>query len=107
MLLLFWLVRQAGPEAAPLDVSGWAQYGPAGLSAGIFASIAWILFGMQRETLRLERERCARAEAEVSALNKQLRDQVVPVLTQFTSEAARLTAVTAEVTRVMQSWRDR
>lgn len=90
----------AEPSPVP-EMSGWAQYGPAGLSAGIFASIAWILFNMQRETLRIERERSTRFEQEIRDLNKQFRDQVVPLLTQFTGEATRLTQATTEAIQTM------
>jgi hypothetical protein len=114
LLLAYWHAGRvaytvaAADGGSPVpDAATWSQYGPATVSASIFAAIAWYLFGMQRDTLRIEREGRASAEAEVRELNKQLREQVVPVLTQFTSEAAKLTQVTAEVTRVLQSWRDR
>ncbi len=89
-------------EPSPVsDVSGWAQYGPAGLSAGIFASIAWVLFNMQRETLKIERERSARFEQEIRDLNVQFREKIVPTLTLFTSEATRLTQATTEAIQTM------
>lgn len=81
-----WVPAVLAQAPSPLPSPGvWEQYGPAGLSAGIFASIAWVLFNMQRETLRIERERSARFEQQVVELNKAMQDKTVPALVQATA----------------------
>lgn len=109
-LAYYWAVYHVAGAEGPggvADPSTWAQYGPATVSASVFAGIALVLFNMQKETLRLERERSARFETEVAALNKQLVDKIVPILMESATSAANLVQIGAEMTRAMQSWRDR
>lgn len=89
-----------GGIPVPTDPSVWKEYGPATVSAIVFALFAgYMLKAMMDQNKELR--------ADNKALNEDIRKQIVPVLTQFMAEAARLTQVTAETTRVLQTWRDR
>lgn len=112
VLLWAWLVQSVVAEdsaaqgASPVPGPGvWEQYGPATVSSFIFASIAWVLFNMQRETLRIERERSAQLASENRDLNKQISQQLVPAVVTFTGEATRLTQAVTEAIRVMDQVR--
>lgn len=111
LALLIW--RWLGPDVgtvwapaalaqvspSPVNPSAWEQYGPAGLSAGIFATIAWILFNMQRETLKLERDRYDQAQAQINELNKIMRETTIPALTANTTATTELVNVTLPALR--------
>lgn len=99
-----WLAQGASPEI-PFGPATWAQYGPATVSASVFAGVAWILFRALLDTLKRERDRGDRLETEIRELNKSIHERYIPALTTVMAEAARLTQVTADTTRALQNGR--
>jgi len=83
-MLAAWLpawVRAADP-AAP-DLTGLSQYGAVGVILLAFLVWAW------RAWLRLE-ARCDRLETQLAEQSKFMAERLVVVLTQATSEIARI-----------------
>jgi len=65
------------------DLSGLAQYGAVGIL--LLASLGWLM----RAWVRLE-NRCDRLETELREQNRLMTDRVIVVLTQATTEIARM-----------------
>lgn len=96
----------AAAEPVP-DVSALAQYGPGGAVAAVFAAATVYLFKAMMKTLDLERARGDRLEAENRDLNKAIHERYIPTIQSAITEAAKLAAITAETTRVLNSRGDR
>jgi len=84
------------------DPSVWAQYGPATVSASVFAAVAWYLLKMVMKSLDIERTLNDEYRTEIRELNKSIHDKYIPALTKIMGESAQLTQATAEITRALQ-----
>lgn len=92
----------AATEGALPDISSFSQWGPMGGVLGLFVWISWYLLKALTKTLDLERAENTELRTENRALNKMIHEQYIPTLTTVMAEAAKLTQVTAETTRVLQ-----
>lgn len=76
------------------------QYGGLGVLALCAISAVRVLFKQQTATNEREQRRADGAEQELRALNKDVREQVMPALT-------RSTEAVSEAMRIMQTLKDR
>ncbi len=85
-------------------VTTFDQWGPIGVAASLCAAIAWYFIRANTEALRLEREQNKELRSENRDLNKAIHETYIPATAQMIAEAAKLTQVTAETTRVLQEF---
>lgn len=90
--MLSWVAFIAASESAPVD-SPTAAIINLGAIGGLAVLLLWFSLGAYRD-LKLqrdqERQRAERAEAALEALNRDVREQAVPVLVRVAEILARI-----------------
>jgi len=77
------MVLAAG--SSPLDLTNpLIQYGAVGCLALASLFWAWTLYKSAQESVKRERERADRLEAEIQKLNNDIHEKYIPVLTRVT-----------------------
>lgn len=103
-LPVVWGQAAVATSAEVPTFSSFDQWGPIGVAASLTAAIAWYFIRANTEALRLEREQNKELRDENRDLNKAIHEKYIPATAQMIAEAARLTQVTAETTRVLQEF---
>lgn len=91
---VWWVAQTAADPAGSL-----IQYGALGVLAALAVAAVRVLFKQQTATYEREQKRADGAEQELRALNKDVREQVMPALT-------RSTEAVSEAMRIMQMLKD-
>lgn len=82
---IFQAGYQAGATPSGFDFSApLVQYGAVGVLAMATMFWAWTLYKQALESVKRERERGDRLEAEVQRLNADIHEKYIPVLTRVT-----------------------
>ncbi len=98
-----WLDRITILLGAEVPSPSLSEWGLPGAVITMVVGFAWYLLKAMTTTLDLERAENKELRAEVKRLNQEICDRFIPTLASAMTEAAKLTEVTAEATRVLQT----